>query len=316
LKGIHVEPTIISGSGNPALAQAIAASLNLPLTRRRISRSPDGELRVEIEDTVRARDVYVVQPTGPPLDENLMELLFLADACRRSGALHVTAVVPYFGYARQDRSIAGQQALGARLVPDLMRVAGVGRVVAVDLHTTAVETAFGIAVEHLSAVRTICKAIAAAPPDAVVVAADMGALRMAERYAHLLGLPLAIVAKVRISDDKVVARNVIGEVRNRRPIIVDDMIITGATVEAALNAVVGLGAIPEAIVAAIHGLMVGAAAERLLALPIRRMLVTDSVPAPSNLTIPLEVVSLAPLLGQVISRLHVGERLGDLIDGN
>jgi len=311
-----VEPTIISGSGNQALAQAIAASLNLPLTRRRILRSPDGELRVEIEDTVRARDVYLVQPTGPPLDENLIELLFLADACRRSGALHVTAAVPYFGYARQDRSIAGQQALGARLVPDLMRMAGVGRVVAVDLHTTAVETAFGIAVEHLSAVRMICKAIAAAPPDAVVVAADMGALRMAERYAHLLGLPLAIVAKVRISDDKVVARNVIGEVRNRRPIVVDDIIITGATIEAALNAVVGLGATPEAIVAATHGLMVGAAAERLRALPIRRMLVTDSVPVPSNLNIPLEVVSLAPLLGQVISRLHAGERLGDLIDGN
>jgi len=308
-----VELAILSGTGNPALAGAVAKSLGVPLGNRVLSRSPDGELRVEIQENIRARDVYLVQPTGPPLDRNLMELLFLTDACRRSGANHVTAIVPYFAYARQDRSLTGQHALGARLVPDLLRMAGVGRVVAVDLHTTSVESAFSIPLEHVSAVNLLSKEVAPSPRDGVVVAADMAALRMAERYGRALGLPIAIVAKVRLSDEEVVARNVIGDVRGRTPIIVDDMIITGATIEAALNAVGTFGATRNATVIASHGLFVGRAAQRLAALPIERMLVTDSVAISSDLTLPLKIVSLTPLLSQVISRLHKGERLGDLL---
>ena len=304
---------IFSGSGNIALAKAVADQLGIALGRRLLARSPDGELRVEIQENVRACDVWLVQPTGPPLDKNLMELFFLADACRRSGANHVTAVVPYFGYARQDRSASGQQALGARLIADLLRMAGVGRIVAVDLHTTSIESAFSVALEHLSAVSLLCNAIASPPSDSVLVAADMAALRLAERYARVLNLPIAIVAKVRVSDEKVVARSLIGDVRGRTPIIVDDIIITGGTIEAAVNAVVAAGAIPNATVVATHGLFVGPAAERLAALPITRLLVTDSVEIPSGLKLPIEVISLAPLLAQVISRLHAGEPLGDLI---
>jgi len=307
-----VELAIFSGSGNLTLAIAICDALGVALGRRRMGRSPDGELRVEIQENVRARDVFLVQPTGPPLDRNLMELLFLADACRRSGANQVTAIIPYFGYARQDRSTGGQQAIGARLIPDLLRMAGIGRVVAVDLHTTSIESAFGIALEHLSAVRLLSDAIAAAPRDNIVVAADLGALRMAERYARALSLPMAIVAKVRISDEEVVARNVIGDVRDKRPLIVDDMIITGATIEAALNAVIAHGAVRDASVVATHGLLVGPAVKRLGSLPIQRMLVTDSIeiaPAPA---LALQVVTLAPLLAQVISKLNAGEPLGDL----
>ncbi len=304
---------ILAGSGNPALAAAIAGSLGVSLGQRLLARSPDGELRVEIQENLRARDIFLVQPTGPPLDQNLMELLFLADACRRSGANHLTAIMPYFGYARQDRTPGGQHAVGARLIPDLLRMAGIGRVVAIDLHAATVEGASGITVEHLSAVGLLSGAIAPPPADGVVVAADMGALRMAERYARALDLPIAIVAKVRLSDEEVVARNVIGDVRNRKPLIVDDMIITGATIEAALNAVVGLGAIRNATVVASHGLFVGQAASRLGALPIARLLVTDSVPISPDLKLPIDVVSIAPLLGQVITRLHAGERLTDLI---
>jgi ribose-phosphate pyrophosphokinase len=308
-----MEIAIFAGSGNPPLAAAIASALGVPLGHRRLARSPDGELRVEIQDNVRARDVFLVQPTGPPLDRNLMELLFLADACRRAGANQVTAVVPYFGYARQDRSASGQQALGARLMPDLLRMAGVGRVVTVDLHTTAIESAFGVALEHVSAVNLLCGALTPPPADSIVVAADMAALRLAERYSRPLGLPLAIVAKVRVSDEEVAAHSVIGEVRGRTPLIVDDIIITGATIEAALNAVVALGAVPNATVVATHGLFVGQAASRLRALPITRLLVTDSTEIAPALALPIEVVTLAPLLTQVIARLHAGEPLGELL---
>lgn len=304
---------IFSGSANIPLAKAVASQLGVALGRRLIARSPDEELRVEIQENVRARDVFLVQPTGPPLDRNLMELFFLADACRRSGANHVTAIVPYFGYARQDCSANGQQALGAPLIADVLRRAGVGRVVAVDLHTRSIESAFGMALEHLSAVGLLSNAIGQLPSDSVLVAADMAALRLAERYARVLKLPIAIVAKVRVSDQEVVARSLIGEVRGRTPVIIDDIIITGGTIEAALNATIAAGASPNATVVATHGLFVGAAAKRLAALPIARFLITDSVEILPELRLRIEVISLAPLLAQAISRLHVGEPLGDLI---
>ena len=311
-KVVVVDTVIVSGSGNVPLATAIAKALALPLGKRTLTRTPDGELHVEIQN-VRARDVFLVQPTGPPLDQNLMELFFLADACRRSGANHITAIVPYFGYARQDRSASGQQAIGARLIADLLRIAGVGRLVVVDLHTPSLESAFGIGLEHFSAIGLFCDAIAPPPADGVLVAPDMGALRLAERYARILNLPIAIIAKVRITAEQVVARSLIGDVRGKTPIIVDDMIITGGTIEAALNAVVAAGAIPSATVVATHGLFVGSSGARLAALPIKRLLVTDSVQLPAELKLPIEVISLAPMLAQVITRLHAGEPVSDLL---
>jgi ribose-phosphate pyrophosphokinase len=308
-----VDLAIFSGLGNVALARAIASRLGVPLGRRLIARSPDEELHVEIQENVLARDVFLVQPTGPPLDRNLMELLFLSDACRRAGANHVTAVIPHFGYSRQDRSASGHQALGARLVADLLRTAGVGRVVAVDLHTTSIESAFGMALEHLSAVGMLCDALGPLPSDGVLVAPDMGALKMAERYARVLRLPIAIVAKVRVSAEEVVARSMIGDVQGRTPIIVDDMIITGGTIEAAVKLVVAAGAVANAIVVATHGLFVGSAGERLAALPIARVLVTDSVEIAPALKLPIEVISLAPMLAQIISRLYAGRPLGELV---
>jgi ribose-phosphate pyrophosphokinase len=204
-----MELAIFAGSGNPPLAAAIASALEVPLGQRRLARSPDGELRVEMQDNL------------------------------------------------------------------------------------------------------LCGALTP-PADSIVVAPDMGALRLAERYGRALGLPIAIVAKVRVSDEEVVAQNVIGEVQGRTPLIVDDMIITGATVEAALHAVLAVGAVRNATVVATHGLFVGQAASRLRALPITRLLVTDSTAIAPALALPIEVVTLAPLLAQVISRLHAGEPLGDL----
>ncbi len=307
-----MDPIILSGTANLPLATAIAKELALPLGKSTLTRSPDGELRVEVQN-VRARDVFLVQPTGAPPDRNLIELFFLADACRRSGANHVTAIIPYFGYARQDRAGNGQKAIGARLIADLLRAAGIGRVVAVDLHSRSLESAFAIGLEHLTAVGLLCEALASPPTDGILVAADMAALGLAESYARILNLPIAIIAKVRLSDEEVVARNLIGDVRGRRPIIIDDIIITGRTIEAALKAVVAAGAISNATVVSSHGLFVDSASERLGALPIDRLLVTDSVPIPTTLKSPVKVISLAPLLAQAVSRLHAGEPLDDLL---
>lgn len=303
---------IFAGSGNVPLAEAVAKATGTSLGRRLLARTPDGELQVEIQENVRAADVFLVQPTGPPLDQNLMELFFLADACRRAGANHITAITPYFGYARQDRSANGQQALGARLVPDLLRSAGIGRVVAVDLHTASIESAFGVALEHLSSVPLFLGEFNHASAENVVVAPDMGAFRVAERYANAWKLPLAIVAKVRVSNDRVIAQNLIGDVCGRKPIIIDDMIITGATIEAAFKKVMGAGAVGEATVIATHGLFTGTAGLRLAALPIARLLVSDSLELASHGQVPIERISLAPLLSQTVLRLHAGEPLGDL----
>jgi ribose-phosphate pyrophosphokinase len=310
--GSAVDLAIISGSNNVLLATAIANNIGVPLGRRLIDRSPDGELRVEIQENLRACDVFLVQPTGPPLDASLMELFFLADACRRSGANHITAITPYFGYARQERSFSRSRAVGGPLVADLLRTAGIGRVVAVDLHRIPPENSFGITFEPLHTVELFCKALGPVDPNTVVVAADMGAFRVAEQYGRVLKLPISIVAKVRVSDQEVVARSIIGDVKGRTPLIIDDMIITGGTIEAALKAVVSAGAYPKATVVATHGLFVGSVPERLGALPIIRLLVTDSVQCPAELKLPIKVVSLASLLAQAISRLHAGEPLGDL----
>jgi ribose-phosphate pyrophosphokinase len=308
-----VDVAIISGSNNVPLAEAIATIVGVPLGGRVFKRSPDGELRVEIENNLRARDIFLVQPTGPPLDSGLMELFFLADACRRAGANHITAITPYFGYARQERSFSRSRAVGGPLIAELLRTAGVGRVVAVDLHRIPSENSFGIAFEPLRTVELFCKALGKVDPNTVVVAADMGAFRVAEQYGRALKLPIAIVAKVRVSDEEVVARSLIGDVRGRMPLIVDDMIITGGTIEAALKAVVSAGAEARATVVATHGLFVGSAAKRLATLPILRLLISDSLQIAPERELPIEVISLAPLLAQVISRLRNGESIEDLL---
>lgn len=310
-----MDPVIIAGSSNIPLAEAIAQALGIALGERILTRAPDGELQVDIQANVRAGDVFLIQSTAPPPDPNLMELMLLADTCRRAGANHITALAPYLAYSRQDRSASGRRAAAAHLIADLLRSAGLGRIVAVDLHTTSIESAFGIALEHLSAVKLLSRAIAGrVPADSIVVAPDTGAVRLAEQYARGLGLPMAIVHKMRISSEEVVARSLIGQVQGRTPLIVDDMISTGATIEAALRFLLASGSAPNATVAATHGILVGPAVKRLAALPIKRLLVTDSLPIAPDLPLPIEVITLAPLLAEVISRLHSGKSLDDLID--
>jgi ribose-phosphate pyrophosphokinase len=307
--------TIFSGTANCPLAEAVAHKLGLSLGRVVLQRFPDGEFHVEIHESVRGHDVYLIQPTGPPVDTHLLALLLLADACRRAGAAQLTAVMPYFGYARQDRRASGREPVAARLIADLLQTSGLGRVVAVDLHTPALEGFFPIPLEHVSAVSLLAEAVRPwVPPNAVIVAPDLGAVKLAERYASLLHLPIAIVQKMRLSGEEVQVQRVMGDVRGCVPIVVDDMIGTGGTIEAAIKAVLVAGCSQDDIaVVASHGLFVGPAGERLHTVPIRRFLVTDSVTRPAGLPFCLHVTSLGPLLAEAITRLHTNQSLNDLI---
>jgi len=296
--------TILSGTANSALAAAVAAVLGTTPRQRDITRFPDGELGISIHESLRGDDVYLIQPASPPVNEHLTELLLLADACRRDGAARITAVMPYVGYARQDRR-SGRSALGGRLLADLLAAAGVDAVIAVDAHTPAIEGFFAAPLDHLSAVPLLAEHVRPElPRDSVIVAPDLGAAKIAERYSRILDVPVAFVHKKRITATKVAVHQVTGDVAGRAPLIVDDMISTGATIEAAANAVLQAGARPAITVAATHALLVGQAVEWLRGLGLQRLVVTDSVALPAGLPLPLEVVRLDQLLAEAVARLH------------
>lgn len=305
---------ILSGSANLPLAESIAKKLGVQLARLILERFPDSELHVDVQESVRGYDVYIIQPSCPRVDEHLLELLLIADACERAGAARLTAVVPYFGYARQDRRGRGREPVSARVIADLIRTGGLERVVVVDLHSAAIEGAFSIPLEHLTAVPMLAEAVRPwIAARTVIVAPDLGAVKLAERYGRLLQLPVAIVHKTRVSGEEVTVQAILGEVKGQSVLIVDDMISTGGTVEAAIKALLAAGCASDFTVVASHALFVGSAVERFRRLAVRRFFVTDSVPVPTDVSLPVQVVSLAPLLAEIIERLHNNRSLGDLI---
>jgi ribose-phosphate pyrophosphokinase len=310
-----MEIKILSGTANLSLAEKIAGHLGVPLARRTAERFPDSELHIELEESVRGHDVYIVQPTCPPVDAHLFELLMMADACRRAGAGRLTAIIPYFGYARQDRRARGREPVGVRMVADLISTGGFRRVVGIDFHSQAVESAFAIPVEPLSAVSMLAWAARASiDSNAVIVSPDLGAVKLAERYAKVLDLPVAIIHKTRLSGEKVKVQRIVGEVCEKNILVIDDMITTGGTIEKAIQAVLDAGCSPDRIkVMATHGLFVGPAAERLGKLPIEKIYVSDSVPPPEAFPVPLEILSLAGLLAETTQRLHKNQSIGGLI---
>lgn len=305
---------VVSGTSNPPLAATISHCLHVEHTACDVERFPDGELR-PVVGSMRGDDVYVVQPTGPPVNEHLTELLLLLDACRRAGAGRITAVVPYFGYARQDRRDRPGEAVGARVATDVVVAAGAQRLIVVDPHTAALEAMSAVPMEMLTASPALAAAVSSALPNRarpVVVAPDLGAVKLAERYAATLRAPVAVVRKTRLSGTEVQAEELVGDVEDRTAIIVDDMISTGATIAAAVQVLLSRRARPEILVAASHGLFVGDASDRLRCLSLGRLITTDSV-APQRLPqLPIEVVSIAPLLADAIDRLHHNQPLDDL----
>jgi ribose-phosphate pyrophosphokinase len=263
----------------------------------------DGEIRVEVKEPLENRTVFLLQSTNAPAGKNLLELLLLADACRRRGAGRIIAVVPYFGYARQDRRQTGEEPIGARLVTDLL-ACRCDRIIAFDLHNAAIEGFAGIPLLHLSAIPLLAEAFREhRQKDHVLVAPDAGAVRLAKRYGNLLRLPVAYVAKVRKSDREVEVQAVTGDVKNRIPVLVDDMISTGGTMVAATRALLEAGAKEEITIIACHCLLAGDAPARLKALPVQRLIVTDTVARPAENLLPIERYSVAQLLAETLRPL-------------
>lgn len=304
---------IVSGTGHPDLAAAVAADLGAQVTPCMVERFPDGELR-PLVDPVRGDDVYVLQPTGPPVNDHLVELMLLLDACRRDGADRVTAVVPYFGYARQDRRDRRGAPIAARVAVAALTHAGADRIVVVDPHTTALEAMSPAPVETITAVPLLAHALASSvQPGTLVVAPDLGAVKLAERYGQHLGLPVAVVRKARITAAAVRAEGIVGDARGHHVVIVDDMISTGATIAAAIDALLAAGAEPGPLVAATHLLAAGDAVDRLASLAVRGYFVTDSTTTACTSTLRANTTGLAPLLARAIRQLHQDESLEDLI---
>jgi ribose-phosphate pyrophosphokinase len=258
--------------------------------------------------------VFVVQPPGQPVGEHLIELLLLADACRRAGARSVAAIVPYMGFARQDRVTKEGRPLGAKVIADQLGTGGFAQVIAVDLHCPVIASCVQAPVTHLTAVPVMVEALRpVVHGDSVVVAPDLGAVKLADAYARLLRLPLVVVYKVRTSPLEVSVRQVAGDVRDKRPIVIDDMISTGTTVDAAVGALLDHGSRREVLVATTHGLFVGSAMDRLDRPEVARVVATDSVPLASPRPQRLEVVGLAPLLAEAVRRITSERGLDDLL---
>ncbi|MDB4947596.1 MAG: prs 1 [Gemmatimonadetes bacterium] len=295
--------TLLAGTANPVLAAALARELGVELGGCEVRRFPDGEVDVRLTASVRRREVFVVQPTCPPVNDHLVELLAVADACRRSAAARVVAVVPYYGYARSDKRHGRREPITASLVAGLMEAAGIDHVLTVDLHTTQIEGFFRVPVDTLSAVPVLCEALRdRVPADAVVVAPDAGRVALATEYADLLDRPLVVLHKRRESGTETRVTHIVGEVRGRACVLVDDMISTGGTIVESVGALRDAGARPDFTVVATHGLLLRDAAARLAAAGVGTLVVTDTVPPAPSPPPGLHVVSVAPILADFIRR--------------
>ena len=293
----------MAGPASLALGAKVCEELSATPVAYDARRFPDGEAQVELGESVRGRDVFLIQATSPPADVHLIELLLLADACRRDGAERLTGVIPYLGYARQDRR-AGRRSLGARVAADVISTSRVDRLVLVNTHTPAIEGFFACPIDHLTAVPLLARAIGPRETS-VVVAPDLGAVKLAREYARLLEVPIAIVHKTRLDGQSVQASEIVGEVSGRAPIVIDDILSTGGTIEAALTAVRAAGAVEPATVVVTHALFVGRARDILRALGLAAVIASDSVALEPPADLPFQAVSIAPLLAEAIRHLHV-----------
>ncbi|MDD5568556.1 MAG: ribose-phosphate pyrophosphokinase, partial [Candidatus Omnitrophica bacterium] len=280
-----------------------------------VTRFSEGEIRVKINENIRGKDVFVVQPTCPPTNENLMELLIMMDAMRRSSAQRITAVIPYFGYARQDRKDQPRVPITAKLVANLLTVAGANRVLTMDLHAGQIQGFFDIPVDHLFSIGVFIDYFDQKIKDLVVVSPDVGGIKMARAYAKRMGVPLAIIDKRRESPEKTEAMHILGEVEGKNAIIVDDLVATGSSLFEGVDALKKAGA--KNIYAAIaHGVLSGPAIERLdKSVNLKELVITDSIPLDKNRVHPkIKVLSVANLLGEAIKRIHNEESVSSLFD--
>ena len=309
------ELKIFSGRAHPELAQSIAGELNLDIGQCRFSTFPDGEFHCKIED-VRGRDVFLIQPTSPPVNDTLMELLIMIDTCLRASAERITAVMPYYGYARQDRKDEGRVPITAKLVANMLTRAGADRVLTMDLHAAQIQGFFDIPVDHMYAARVLnnhFRAMNIPKEDLVIVSPDEGSIKRAVGHAKRLGGNIAIIDKRRLSADQVSQENIIGgPIEGKIALMFDDMISTAGSICGAAKLVKEKGA-KEIHVAASHGIFAGQefnpdvvpAIDRLREAPIDSIVVTDSIPIPEEKMLPnMKILSVAPIMAEAIKRIH------------
>ena len=306
---------VFSGTANLELAKKICDYLNIPLGECIIKRFSDGEIFVEIKENIRGADIFIIQPTCPPVNEHLMELLIMVDAARRASARRITAVVPYYGYARQDRKTAPRTPISAKLVANLIVTAGARRVLTMDLHAGQIQGFFDIPVDHLYALPVFLKHIKESFPnnDIIIVSPDAGGVERAREYAKRLNAGIAIVDKRRERPNESAVMNVVGDVKNKVAIIIDDMIDTAGTMCQAADAIMERGAI-EVYGMATHPVLSGNAVEKIKKSSLKALFVSDTIPLrdESKELEKIKVLSVANLLGEAIKRIHTDESISSL----
>jgi len=312
------ELKIFSGQANRPLAKAICSFLHLPLGEITLGKFPDGENFCKIEEDIRGRDVFLIQPTCPPVNDNLIELLIMIDCCKRASAARITAVMPYFGYARQDRKDEGRVPITAKLVANLITRAGADRVLTMDLHSPQIQGFFDVPVDNMYAAPVLNDFVAGlkySPEEMIVVTPDVGSIKRALGHANRLGVRLAIIDKRRDNATETRQEHIIGgPVDGLVCIMFDDMISTGGSIAGAAGKLKDLGA-KEIHVAATHGVLCGKATEKIRDSAITTLAVTDSIPiTPEKMLPKLKVLSVAPLLAEALKRIHHDQSVSMLFD--
>ena len=306
---------IFTGNANPALAKEICDYLGLPLGEAFVGRFNNGEVQIMIDESVRGKDVFIIQPTSYPVNDNLMELMVMADALKRASARHITAVVPYYGYARQDRKTRGREPITAKLVANLMQTSGITRLVTIDLHAGQIQGFFDVPVDHLYGASILAKYINEKNlEDVIVVSPDLGGPTRARDLADRIGAPIAIIEKKRPEPGVAKVMNLIGDVKGKNCIIVDDIVDTAGSLVEGAKALEAFGA--KSVMAAVtHAVLTDPASERIANSNIKELIVTNTMPLPENCKLPnVTQLSVAPLLGEAIMRIFHEVSVSNLFD--
>ncbi|MDD6254560.1 MAG: ribose-phosphate diphosphokinase [Eubacteriales bacterium] len=316
--GVFSEYKIFAGNSNPALAEEIASIMGHPLGKSTISKFSDGEISVSIWESVRGEDVYIIQSTCAPTNDNLMELLIMIDAMKRASASRINAVIPYYGYARQDRKAKSRDPITAKLTADLLSVAGVDRVITMDLHAAQIQGYFDVPVDHLVGSPVLGKYFkdqiseGKIDKDIVVVSPDLGSVTRARTFSNILDCPIAIVDKRRPKPNVSEIMNIIGDIKDKTAILVDDMVDTAGTITNAANALIDLGA-KEVYACATHPVLSGPAFKRIEESAIKEMVLLNTIPLPENVpSSKIKMLSVAPMFAEAMKRVFTNESLSML----
>lgn len=309
---------IFSGNANDELAQKICKELNVPMGECDVNKFSDGEINVNIAETVRGIDVFIVQPTCAPVNENLMEHLIIIDAVKRASAGRVNAVVPYYGYARQDRKAKAREPITAKLVANLFTTAGADRVITMDLHAAQIQGYFDIPVDHLSGIPILAdyfrEIISTSEDETIIVSPDLGGVTRARAFANLLDLPIAIIEKRRPKANVSEVMNVIGDIEGKNVILIDDIVDTAGTITKAASVLKNFGA-KKVFGCATHGVLSGPAIKRIRDSEIEKFVITDTIPLPPEKQIDkIDVITVAPIFAEAIRRIHNNESVSKLFD--